>query len=95
MRRGGGRIWRRAEGRVDGRELKGRIQKNPEDTAKLWNKTCVNADDPAIACIGLRKDGLERLTVQQLDINSIADRTRGLSPLDVEALDKYYQGVPF
>lgn len=74
--------------------LKPKNQKNPEDTVKMWQKVCVG-DDLKTACIGLKKDGVERLKVQQLDINSIADRERGLSPLDVDALDKYYQGVSF
>ena len=71
------------------------ILKTPEETANLWKEVCTKADDLKTACIGLKKDGFERLKVQQLDINSIADRTRGLSSLDVEALDKYYQGIQF
>jgi hypothetical protein len=77
--------------------LKPRIQNNPEDAAKTWEKTCGKGheDDLKTACIGLTKGGVERLKVQQLDIDSIADRTRGLSPLDVQALEKFYEGVSF
>jgi hypothetical protein len=61
-----------------------------------WEKICGKGnDDLETACIGLTNDGLARMSAQNLKRPSIGEIERGLSPLDVEALEKYYQGVSF